>query len=180
MIPVNRTLFEGNEKKYLLKCLKDNWISSSGYFLNRFESGMAKYLNKKFAVSVINGSAALEVAIKSLKLKKGDEVIMPTFTIISCANAIIKEGLKPVLVDCNCDDWNMDLSNIEKKITKKTKVILVVHIYGMPVNMEKIMEIKKKFNITIIEDNAECLGLDFKKKKMWIFCGYHNIEFLCK
>ncbi|MDA9189282.1 DegT/DnrJ/EryC1/StrS family aminotransferase [Candidatus Pelagibacter sp.] len=177
MISVNKTLLKGNEKKYLLKCLSDNWISSSGYFLNKFESGLSKYLNKKFAVSVSNGTAALEVAVNSLNLKKGDEIIMPTFTIISCANAIIKSGLKPVLVDCNYDDWNMDLNNIEEKITNRTRAILVVHIYGMSVNMKKIMQIKKKYNLKIIEDNSEGLGLDYDGKKCGSFADITTLSF---
>ena len=107
MIRVNKPLFSGNEKKYLLNCIKTGWISSDGPYVKKFEDKFAKFVNRKFATTVSNGSVALEIAVRSLKLKKGSEVILPTFTIISCCNAIINAGLKPVLVDCDLKTFNI-------------------------------------------------------------------------
>jgi len=144
MIPVNEPLLNGNEKKYLIECIETGWISSDGPFVKKFEEGMAKYVGRKYAVAVTNGTAALELAVKALGIKEGDEVIMPSFTIISCAQAIVKAGAKPVLVDSNYFTFNMKVNEIESKITPKTKAIMVVHIYGLPVEMEPVLELSKK------------------------------------
>ncbi len=166
-IPVNTPLFSGNEKKYLIECIDTGWISSEGPFVQRFETEFSSYVNRKFGIAVANGSAALDIAIQALKLKQGDEVIMPSFTIISPATSIIRQGAKPVLVDSCIDSWNMDVSQIEKKITKNTKAILVVHIYGLPADMKPILEIAKKYNLKVIEDAAEMHGQTYEGKK----CG---------
>lgn len=158
MIPVNEPLLNGNEKKYLNECIDTGWISSEGPFIKKFEEEFASKINKKHAIAVCNGTAALEIAVEALGIKKGDEVIMPTFTIISCASAIIKAGAIPVLVDSHSDTWNMDVSQIEAKITPKTKAIMIVHIYGLPVDMNPLLELTKKYNLKLIEDAAEVHG----------------------
>ncbi len=167
MIPVNTPLLSGNEGKYLQECIDTNWISSEGPFVKRFEKDFAKYVDRQFGIAVANGSAALDVAVKALDLPKGSEVIMPTFTIISPAASLIYAGLKPVLVDSKIDTWNMDVDQIEAKITEKTKAIIVVHIYGLPVEMDKIVSLAKKYNLRIIEDAAEMHGQEYNGKK----CG---------
>lgn len=167
MIPVNTPLLNGNEKKYLLECIDTGWISSEGPFVKRFENDMASYIGRQYGVAVSSGSAALDVAVRALKLKKGSEVIVPTFTIISPVQSIINEGLLPVLVDSNLKTWNMDVSQIEAKITSKTKAIIVVHIYGLPVDMNPILELAKKYDLKIIEDAAEVHGLTYNGEK----CG---------
>ena len=122
-----------------MECLKTGWISSQGKFVQKFESEFAKYNSRKFGVSVSNGTNALEIALKSLNLKKDDEVIIPTFTIISSILCIIKLGLKPVLVDSDLETWNMSVKETLEKITNKTKAIIITHIYGFPVDMKKIL-----------------------------------------
>ena len=148
-IPVNKLKIFGNEKKYVLECLKTGWISSQGKFVQKFESEFAKYNSRKFGVSVSNVTNALEIALKSLNLKNGDEVIIPTFTIISSILCIIKLGLKPVLVDSDLESWNMSTKETLNKITNKTKAIIITHIYGFPVDMKKILFTAKQRRIKI-------------------------------
>ncbi len=157
-VPVNEPLLDGNEKKYLNECIDTGWISSEGSFVKKFEDGIAKVCNRKYGIAVCNGTAALDIAVKSLDLPPGSEVIMPTFTIISCAAAVVKNGLIPVLVDSDSITWNMDIDCIEKKITKKTKAIMIVHIYGLPVDVDPILKLAKKYNLKVIEDAAEAIG----------------------
>jgi len=167
MIPVNKPLFSGNESKYLLSCIKSGWISSGGQYVKKFEKKFANYIGRKFSTSVSNGSAALEIAFKALNLKPGSEVILPTFTIISCCNAIIKAGLKPVLVDCDKDTFNMNIDHVKNKINKNTSAILMVHIYGITVDVDKILKLAKKYQLKVIEDAAEVHGQKYKKN----LCG---------
>lgn len=166
-IPVNTPLLDGNEKKYLNECIETGWISSEGSFVRKLEEGMERYTERKYGIAVSNGTAALDIAVGALPLKKGDEVIMPAFTIISCAAALVRLGIKPVLVDACSDTWNMDVTQIEDKITEKTKAIMVVHIYGMPVDMDIVLDIAQRYNLLVIEDAAEAHGLRYKGK----MCG---------
>lgn len=161
-IPVNEPLLNGNEKKYLNECIDTGWISSEGPFVKKFEELFSSKVNRKFGISVANGSVALDAAIIALGIGQGDEVIMPAFTIISCAAAVVRVGAIPVLVDSDQLTWNMDVSLIEEKITPKTKAIMVVHIYGLPVDMDFVSEIAKKYNLKIIEDAAEMHGQTYK------------------
>jgi len=167
MIPVNRTLFISGEKKYLAECINSNWISSEGPFVKEFEEKFSKYIGRKYGVAVSSGTAALEVAMGAVGLKPGDEVIMPAFTIISCALAVVNYGGVPVFVDSEPETWNIDAGKIEEKITKKTKAIMIVHIYGHPCDMAPIIKIAKKHKLLIIEDVAEAHGAEYKNKK----CG---------
>lgn len=161
-IPVNEPLLDGNEKKYLIECIDTGWISSEGPFVKAFEERMAETVGRKYGIALCNGTAALEVAVSALELQPGDEVIMPTFTIISCAAAIIRRGCIPILVDSDPATWNMDVSQIEAKITNRTKAIMVVHIYGLPVDMEPIINIATQYKLKIIEDAAEMHGQTYK------------------
>jgi len=166
MIPVNEPLLNGNEKKYLSECIDSGWISSEGPFVKQFEREMAGCVGRRHGVAVSNGSAALEVSIAALDIGKNDEVILPTFTIISCAAAIVRAGAKPVLVDCDPKTWNMDVEKlkirledeIDRKGNKKIKAIMVVHIYGLPVDMNPVLELAEKYGLKIIEDAAEMHG----------------------
>lgn len=166
-IPVNVPLLNGNEQKYLTECIETGWISSEGPFVQKFERKFTNYIGRTFGIAVSNGSAALDIAIRALGIGSGDEVIMPTFTIISPAQSLINEGATPVLIDCDPLTWNMDVSQIEAKITHKTKAILVVHIYGLPVDMDPVLAIAKKYNLKVIEDAAEVHGQTYKEQK----CG---------
>jgi perosamine synthetase len=167
MIPVNEPLLNGKEKEYLLNCIETGWIGSDGPYVKKFEQMMAEYVGRKYAVAVTNGTSALEMVIVALGIGSGDEVIMPTFTIISCAQAVVKAGAKPVLVDCDYRTFNMIVEDIEKKITPKTKAIMVVHIYGLPVDMDPVLEIAQKYGLKVIEDAAEVIGQEYKGRK----CG---------
>ncbi len=160
-----------NTRKYVLDCLKTEWISSSGSYIDLFEKKWGDYCKKKHAVSVTSGTAALIIALKSLELKSGDEVILPSFTIISCVIAVLEAGGKPVLVDCDLSTWCMIPNEIEKKITKKTKAILVVHMFGHPADMDKINQVVQGKKILIIEDAAEAHGSKYKNKNVGSF-GY--------
>ena len=166
-VPVNTPLLIGNEKKYLNECVNSGWIGTDGPFVKKFEDKFSKYVNKKYGVALSSGTAALDVAFAALNLKKGDEVILPTFTIISCLNYILRVGAIPVFIDSDLETWNMDTDLIESKITKKTKIILAVHIYGLPVEIDKILKIAKKYKLKVIEDSAELIGQRFKKN----LCG---------
>ncbi len=166
-IPVNVPKLYNYEKKNILSCLKTNWISSEGKFVKEFEEKFSKFNLRKYGVAVSSGTAALEVALKSLNLKKGSEVIIPAFSIISSALCVVKCNLKPVLIDCDLSTWNVEPETVIRKITKKTSAIILTHIYGLPVNLDKILKIAKQKNIKIIEDAAEVIGLKYKNK----ICG---------
>lgn len=159
---VNEPDLSGNEKKYLNECIDSGWISHEGPFVKRLEDGMAGLTGRKFAVAVSNGSVALDTAVLALRLKQGDEVVMPTFTIMSCAAAVVRVGAKPVLVDADPLTWNMKAEDIESKITARTKAILAVHIYGLPVDMDAILALARKYGLYVIEDAAQMHGQTYK------------------
>lgn len=165
-IPVNEPIFTGNEKKYLNECIDTGWVGSDGPFVEKFEESLAKYCNREYVSLVSNGSAALEIAFKALNIRDGDEIIMPSHTIISCAAAITKLGALPVLIDSD-ETWNMNVDLIEQKITNKTKAILAVHTYGFPVDMDKVISLANKHNLYVVEDAAEMIGQKYKDKE----CG---------
>jgi perosamine synthetase len=165
-IAVNTPLFEGNEKKYLNECIDTGWISSEGHFVKKFEEDFAKFCDQKFGIAVCNGSVAIDVAVRAMKevynWQDDDEIIIPTFTIISCAQSLIYNKLKPVFIDCDPLTFNIDVNLIEQAITKKTKAIMVVHIYGLPSDMAGILAIAQKYNLKIIEDSAEAHGQEYQ------------------
>ena len=166
-IPVSIPHISNQDIKSVNNVLKKGWISSDGPEVKSFEKKFSKKIKQKYSVAVSNGTAALEIAIRSLNLKKNDEVIIPNFTIISNALAVIKQNAKPVLVDCDMKTWNIKLEDLEKNITKNTKAIIVTHIYSYSNDMDKIMKICKKNKIFLIEDAAEVIGLKYKNK----YCG---------
>jgi perosamine synthetase len=176
-VPVNEPLLNGNEKKYLVECIDSGWISSEGPFVKRFEDEMAKYAGRRHGVAVCNGSLALDAAVAALRLGPGDEVIMPAFTIISCPAAVIRAGATPVLVDSDPLTWCMDVGQIEAKITRKTRAIMVVHIYGLPVDMDPVIELANRHNLRIIEDAAEAHGLRYKDRPCGSFGDISTFSF---
>ncbi len=167
MIPVNVPLLSGNEKKYLSECIDSGWVSSEGPFVKRFEDMFAGYLGVKHGVAVCNGTAALEVAMAAIDLQPGDEVILPTFTIISCAWAILRRGGLPVLVDVDRDTWCMDVNQVKDRVTSRTRALMPVHMYGHPVDMDPLLELAEKHGLYVIEDAAEVHGAEYKGRK----CG---------
>src|SRR3984893_9800527 len=164
MIPVNRPLLDGNEKKYLIECVETGWISSEGPFVQMFEEGIAQRVGRQHGIAVCNGSVALDIAVAALGIGPGDEVILPTLTIISCAAAIVRAGATPVVVDADPVTWNMDPSQLEALINPRTKAIMVVHIYGLPVDMAPVMDIAKSHSLKVIEDAFEQIGQVYQSR----------------
>lgn len=176
-IPVNTPLLSGNEEKYLLECIRTGWISSEGPFIKEFEQKFAARIGRKHGIAVCNGTAALDAAVDALGIGPDDEIIMPSFTIISCITQIIRSGAKPVLIDSDPLTWNMNVSQIEKKITSRTKAIMVVHTYGLPVDMSPVIELAEKHNLRIIEDAAEMHGQLYKGKACGSFGDISTFSF---
>ena len=177
MIPVNSPLLAGNEKKYLNECIDTGWISSEGRFVKKFENNMASYIGRKYATACSNGSAAIDIAVRALELKAGDEVIMPTFTIISCAQSLVNHGVTPVLIDSDYKTFNINVEEIESKITSKTKAIMIVHIFGLTTDVGPLITIAKKHNLKIIEDAAEVIGQNYKGQKCGSFGDISTFSF---
>ncbi len=176
MIPVNEPLIGEQEIEYVLDCLKTGWISSSGKYLESFEQAWARYCGMGYGVAVSNGTTALQVAVACLNLQPGDEVIMPTFTIISCAQAVTYNGGIPVLVDADPRTWCMDVDQVAAKITRRTRAIMPVHIYGHPVDMDPLISLAEQHGLHIIEDAAEAHGAEYLSKRgsssaKWRRCG---------
>lgn len=157
-------VLSGNEKKYVNDCLESTWISSAGKYINEFEQSFATYVGVKHAISCSNGTVALHVPLLALDIGPEDEVIVPTLTYIATANAVSYVGAKKVLVDCDPQTWAINLDDLKRKITPKTKAIMVVHLYGHPADMDPIIEIANKNKIHIIEDCAESIGATYKDK----------------
>ncbi len=176
-IPVNEPLLDGNEKKYLTECIDSGWISSEGPFVSRFEETLARRVGRKFGIAVCNGSAALDIAIAALKLGPGDEVILPTFTIISCAAAIVRSGASPVVVDSDPLTWNMDINQVADRITRRTRAIMVVHTYGLPVDMDPIIDLAARHGLKIVEDAAETIGQTYRDKPCGSFGDISTFSF---
>lgn len=177
MIPVNEPLLDGNEKKYLIECIETGWISSEGPFIKSFEEKFSATVGRKHGIAVCNGTAAIDAAIEALGIGHGDEVIMPAFTIISCVTQIIRSGATPVLIDSDSDTWNMDVKQIESRISPRTKAIMVVHTYGLPVDMDPVIEIANRHGLKIIEDAAEAHGLSYKGKPCGSFGDISTFSF---
>ncbi len=167
MIPVNEPLLDGHELDYVSECVRTGWISSAGHFIEEFERGWAEYCGVRYGVAVANGTVALEVAAACLDLAPGDEVIMPSFTIISCALAVLRNGGIPVLVDADPRTWCMDVEQVESKITRRTRAIMPVHIYGHPVDVDPLAALAERYGLKIIEDAAEAHGATYRGRR----CG---------
>jgi len=162
MIPVNEPHLGELELEYVSDCVRSGWVSSAGKYINQFEEGWAAYCGRRYGIAVANGTVALQVAIASLNLQPGDEVIMPSFTIISCALAVIYSGGVPVLVDSDPKTWCMNVDQIVAKIGPRTRAIMPVHMYGHPVDMKPLLDLAEKHGLTVIEDAAEAHGAEYK------------------
>ncbi len=157
-IPLAKPVLKGNEKKYVSQCLKNEWISSKGDFVRAFEESFSRFCQRKYAVAATNGTTALHLALLSLGVGPGDEIIVPDLTFISPVNMIIQTGARPVLADVDPDSWTLSAEEVERKVTSKTKAIIVVHLYGMPAKMKELERIARKHRLPIIEDAAEAHG----------------------
>jgi perosamine synthetase len=176
-IPVNEPLLDGNEKAYLAECIDTGWISSEGPFVARFEQAFAARMGRKHGIAVCNGTAAIDAAVDAVGIGPGDEVILPTFTIISCVNQIVRAGATPVVVDADPRTWNMDVAAIETKISARTKAIMVVHIYGLPVDMDPVLDIADRYGLRIIEDAAEAIGQTYRGRPCGSFGDISTVSF---
>jgi perosamine synthetase len=175
MIPVNEPLLVGNESRYVEDCLKTGWISSAGKYIERFERDWAAYCGRKHGISVSNGTTALEAAVEALRLEPGDEVILPSFTIISCATAVVRAGARPVVVDCDPELYTVTAAHIEAAITARTRAVMPIHIYGHPADMDPIMALAEKHGLKVLEDAAEGHGAEYFSRRNgdagWRRCG---------
>ena len=176
MIPVNEPKLGKREIEYVSDCVRSGWVSSAGRYINEFEERLAAYCGRRYGIAVSSGTAALQLAVASLGLEPGDEVIMPTFTIISCPLAVIYNGGTPVLVDSDPHTWCMDVHQAKAKITSRTRAIMPVHIYGHPVDMDPLLELADKYGLVIIEDAAEAHGAEYLSRRItsqpnWRRCG---------
>lgn len=167
MIPVCEPTLAGKEKEYVNDCMETGWISSSGKYIALFEEAFAEFCGVKYCVSCCNGTAALHLALAALEIGAGDEVIIPSFTMVATCNAVLYTGAAPVLVDSERDTWNMDAAGIAEAVSDRTKAIVVVHTYGHPVNMDSIMDIANKHGTPVVEDAAEAHGAEYRGKR----CG---------
>jgi perosamine synthetase len=162
MIPVCEPLAGGKELDYVTDCIRENWISSAGKYISRFEEGFSAYCGAKYGIATTSGTTALHLALAALGVGRGDEVILPTFTMAACAFAVLYTGARPVLVDSEPEAWNIDVREIEKKITPRTKAILPVHLYGHPCDMDPILSIARKHGLFVVEDAAEAHGAAYQ------------------
>lgn len=161
-IPVSEPLITLDDINYVQKVLTEGWASGEGPYVSEFEDKMSKLCKRTQGISVSNGTAALEILIHSLNLGPGDEVILPSFTIISCLTQILRSGATPIFVDSDAQTWNMDVDEVVNSITERTKLIILVHIYGLPVDMDPILKVAEDLGIPVIEDAAEAHGLTYK------------------
>ncbi len=169
MIPVSEPDIGEKEIEYVDDAVRSGWVSSHGEYINRFENGFKAYIGTRFGLTTSNGTTALHLALSAIGIKGGDEVIVPDLTFISPVNAVLYNNATPVLCDIDPENWCIDAEKIEKLITKKTRAIIVVHLYGNSADMDRIMEIKEKYNLYVIEDTAESLGTEYKNRKLGSF-----------
>lgn len=164
-IPVYQPSLSGNEKRYVNACLDSSWISSKGEFIGKFQEAFCAYTKIRHARAVCNGTVALQVALAVLEIETGDEVIVPTFTYVASVSTIKERKAVPVFIDSLSDTWVLDPADLKKKITAKTKAIMVPHLYGSACQMDEIMAIAKAHHLKVIEDCAEAFGT--------FYCGKH-------
>lgn len=176
-IPVYQPSLDGNEKKYVNECLDSSWISSRGEFISKFENQFSNFIGVKHATAVSNGTVALHLALVTLGIGQGDEVIVPSFTYIASVSTISITGAVPVFVDSIEDTWQIDPKDVKRKITPKTKAIMAVHLYGHPCEMDELVKIAKDHNLFLIEDCAEAFGSTYKDKHVGTFGDLSTFSF---
>ncbi|MFA7360321.1 MAG: DegT/DnrJ/EryC1/StrS family aminotransferase [Candidatus Kapaibacterium sp.] len=176
-IPLYIPVLSGNEKKYVNECLDSTWISSKGKFIQEFEDKFSEFIGVKYAATVSNGTTAIHLALETLGITTGDEVIVPTFTYIASVSAVVYTGATPVFVDSIEETWQLDPEDVKKKITSKTKAIMVVHLYGQMCDMDAIMKIADEHNLFVIEDCAEAFGSQYKGRYAGTFGNISAFSF---
>jgi perosamine synthetase len=176
VIPVSEPFLGERELEYVTACLRSGWVSSAGEYIDRFEAGWAEYCGRRRGIAVSNGTVALQLAVAALGLEPGDEVIMPAFTIISCPLAVLYNGGAPVLVDSEPETWCLDVGALESLVSRRTRAIMPVHIYGHPVDMDAVLAVAERHGLAVIEDAAEAQGAEYLTdrngpKAAWRRCG---------
>jgi len=176
MIPVNEPALGARDLELVADCVRTGWVSSAGRYIEAFEQGWAEYCGRRHGIAVSNGTTALQVAARCAGLGPGDEVILPTFTIVSCVLAIVETGATPVLVDSDPRTWCMDVEQVAAKVTPRTKAIMPVHIYGHPVDMDPLLDLASRHGLAIVEDAAEAHGAEYFSGRggpnpSWRRCG---------
>lgn len=164
-VAVNKPWVTEADIDYVRRAMESSWISGEGPYVQEFEEVFADSVGRKHGISVSNGTIALDLVIAALNIGPGDEVILPSFTIISCLSQILRSGATPVFVDSDPDTWNMDVAEVEARISSKTRAILAVHIYGLPVDMDPLSKLGNKYGVLVIEDAAEAHGLLYKNRR---------------
>ena len=177
MIPIFEPYLIGNEKKYLMDCIDTNWISSQGNYIRKFEKALSEYHKIKYEIVTSNCTTSLHLSLKSLGIGSGDEVICPDLTFIAPANMILLSGAKLILVDIDPKTLTINPSLIEKKITSKTKAIMIVHQFGHSAHMDELKELAIQYDLKLIEDNAESLGAKYKNKLLGTFGDVSTYSF---
>ena len=162
LIPVAAPVLAGNEQSYVMDCLQSNWISSTGKYIDRFEAAFGEFCGTRHAMSCSNGTTALHLALLALGVGPGDEVLVPTLTFVATANAVTYCGARPVFVDAEAVTWNIDPALVEASVTPQTKGIIVVHLYGHPVDMEPVIAVARRHGLFVIEDAAEAHGAQYR------------------
>ena len=176
-IPIYQPTISGNEKKNVLECLDSTWISSKGRFISEFESRFAQYTGARHATAVSNGTVALHLALVALGIGPGDEVIVPTLTYIASVNAIAYCGATPIFVDSLPDSWQMDPADVRRKITKRTRAVMAVHLYGHPCEMDELSSIAVEHGLFLVEDCAEAIGTLYKGRHVGTFGDISTYSF---
>jgi perosamine synthetase len=164
MIPVCEPSLIGKEKEYVLDCIETNSIAS-GKYIGLFEEAFASFCGAKYCISCSSGTAALHLCLAALKIGRGDQVILPSFTMIATCNAVMYSGATPVLVDSEMETWNMDTGSVRRALSPNVRAIIAVHTYGHPVDMKPLFDISDKFGVRIIEDAAEAHGAEYMGKR---------------
>lgn len=177
MIPIYQPYLSGREREYVNQCLDSTWISSKGEFIGRFEHEFANYVGAEYATAVCNGTVAIHLALEALGIGPGDEVIVPTLTYVASVNTIIQAGAKPVFVDSLEQTWQIDPDDVKRKISPKTKAIMVVHLYGLPCDMDAITAITKEYGLLLVEDCAEAFGTRYKGRHVGTFGDVATFSF---
>lgn len=165
-ISVCEPLLGGRESEYVQECLNENWISSRGKYIQKFEEGFARYCGCSEGITTTSGTSALHLALAALGIGQGDEVIVPAFTMAACVLAVIYTGATPVLIDSEPETWNMDVNQLESRITQRTRAIMPVHIYGHPCDMSPILSVASKHGLWVVEDAAEAHGAEYNGKRV--------------
>lgn len=176
-IPVNTPSFLGNEKDYLNQCIDSGWVSSDGAFVKEFERETAAVVGREFAVAVSSGTSAIDIAVAALDIPAGSEVIVPTFCIVSVLHEVVRAGLIPVFVDCNYETFNVEPEDVIAAITSKTRLIIVAHIYGLPVDMDPLLHEAERRGIFVLEDASEVQGQQYKGRECGSFGDLSTLSF---